>query len=36
LADECGKALTDFFAMRRAQKQSEVPPPHPSPIGRGR
>lgn len=35
LAEECGKVLSDFFAMRRAQKQAEVPPPHPSPIGRG-
>ncbi len=27
LSDECGKTLSDFFAMRRAQKQSELPPP---------
>ena len=36
LADECGKVLSDFFAARRAQQQKELPPPHPSPKGRGR
>ncbi len=35
LAEECGKILSDFFAVRRAQKNAELPPPHPSPEGRG-
>lgn len=36
LAEECGKMLSDFFAARRAQQQrKELPPPHPSPKGRG-
>ena len=36
LAEECGKMLSDFFAVRRAQQQrKELPSPHPSPMGRG-
>lgn len=35
LAEECGRVMSDFFAARRAQQQSEVPPPRPSPVGRG-
>lgn len=35
LAGECGKVLSDFFAMRRIQQRNEVLPPHPSPEGGG-
>ncbi|MBI5007671.1 MAG: tRNA adenosine(34) deaminase TadA [Nitrosomonadales bacterium] len=36
LAPECGKVLSDFFALRRAQQQrKDLPSPHPSPSGRG-
>lgn len=35
LSGECGKLLSDFFAVRRVQQKNEVTPPHPSFKGRG-
>ncbi len=35
LSEECGHLLSDFFAQRRQQQHKGLPPPHPSPKGRG-